>query len=465
MQDSTGNSTSPGVVSVPAHKRDWTQGSITRNLFSLSWPMIVSNSLNILGPAVDMIWVGKLGSDSIAAVGVAGTVVMLVSALLVGVFTGLRSMVARYIGERDNERAIHVVRQALVTSAAFAFILAVIGIFLAGPMLSLMGLEPDIVRLGENYLRIQFVGMAAITFRMLTDGSMQAAGDTHTPMRLAVIFRFVHLVLCPFMVFGWWWFPRLGIEGAAITGVLSQSLGTILGMWILMSGRSRLRLTFSGFRIDFYVIRQLLKIGIPASIMMLQMQLGQVILMGVVVPFGNLAVAAFSLCLRIDMIIIMPLLGLGMSAGVLVGQNLGARQPQRAEKSGWIALGLSQVIMVGVSLILLVWAEGVVRVFNSEPEMVEVTSMFIRISVVAYLMISFMAVLQQCISGAGDTVPPMIISFVSIWVLQIPLALILPHVGGLGVYGIRWAMVASAALGMIAYTLYFKSGRWKRKKL
>jgi putative MATE family efflux protein len=449
----------------PASSRDWTQGSILRNLVSLSWPMIVANSLNVLGPTVDMIWVGRLGAEDIAAVGVAGMVVMLANALLMGLFTGLRSMIARYIGAHDPEGAIHVARQALIISTATSVLLAIIGIFMAESMLKLLGLDSELIILGAPYLRIQFIGMVAMSFRMMSDGTMQASGDTLTPMKLAVIFRALHLGLCPLLVFGIWIFPQMGINGAAITNVFSQSLGTLLGMSILITGRSRLRLTFRGFRVDLATIWRIIRIGVPASVMSLQMQIGQLALMRVVVPFGTAAVAAHTLGQRVDMVVFMPLMGLGMSAGVLVGQNLGAHQPQRAEKNGWVAVALAQGLMVVWALIFFFWSEGVVRIFSSDTSLDVIASNYLRIAAVAYLVTSFYMVLQQCIAGAGDTLSPMIISIISIWALQIPLAYFLTRLDGLGVYGVRWAMVTGSICGAMAYFIYFRLGRWKLKRV
>ena len=400
--------------------RDWTQGSILRNLISLSWPMILSNSLNVLGPTIDMIWIGRLGSIDIAAVGVASLVVQLVNALLLGLFTGLRSMVARRIGANDPEGAIHVVRQAILMSTFYSFILAAIGIALAEPILDLLGLEPELIALGAPYLRIQFIGMAAMSFRMMSDGTMQASGDSITPLKIAIVFRFIHLVVCPFMVFGIWIFPELGIKGAAVTSVISQSLGTILGMWMLTSGRSRLRLNFKRIRVDLPTIWHINRIGIPASVMGLQMQLGNLVLMRAITPFGTLAVAAHTLGQRVDFLVFMPLMGLGMSAGVLAGQNLGAHQPQRAEKNGWVALLLSEGILIVFGGLILIWAGGVVRIFSSDTALDVIAINYLRIATAGYAVAAFSMVLQQCIAGAGDTIPPMVISIVSIWAIQVP---------------------------------------------
>ncbi|MFH0768910.1 MAG: MATE family efflux transporter [Chloroflexota bacterium] len=448
-----------------AFTRDWTKGNIFHNLLSLSWPMIMSNSLNMLGPTVDMIWVGKLGAAAIAGVGVAGMIVMLVNSMLMGLFMGLRAMVARSIGAGDEKSAVHVAKQAIVISTAFSIFTAVIGIFFAEPIMRLLGVEADVITQGAPYLRINFVGMVAMSFRMMTDTTMQASGDSMNPMKIAVVFRFFHIALCPFLVFGWWFFPQMGVSGAAITNVISQSLGTTIGLWILLTGRSRLRLVFSNFHLDFDVIWRLVKVGTPASVMGMERTLSGVIMMWFMVPFGTLAVAGHTLCQRIEMMLFVPVMGLGMGAGVLAGQNLGAHQPERAERGGWLAMGLAEGFMAVCSLAILLWAESIIRIFNANPELVALASTFLRIAVVGYLMMGFAGVLMSCISSAGDTLPPMLVSLLTGWLVQIPLAYFLPRATGLGVYGVRWAIVAAMVLGAVIYTIYFRLGKWKQKKV
>jgi putative MATE family efflux protein len=446
-----------------AFGRDWTKGSITRNLLSLSWPMIVSYSLNMIGPTIDMIWVGRLGAADIAAVGVAGIAVMLVQAALMGLFMGLRAMVARFIGAGDEGSANGVAQQALVVGAVSSIILAIIGIFFAEGILALVGLAPEVIDLGAAYLRIQFIGMVAMSFRMMTDGTMQASGDTMTPMKIAFAFRVLHVALSPFLIFGWWIFPRLGVSGAALTNVISQSLGTGLGFWILMTGRSRLRLSFKRFRIDPGMIWRMIRVGLPASVMSMQMNLGQFILMSVIAPFGTLAVAAHTLNQRIEMFLFMPAWGLGIAAGVLVGQNLGAKQPARAQKSGWLAAGMVEGFILLCSAAILIWAEAFVHIFSSDPGVVSIGATFLRIATAGYIVMGLAAVLSQCISGSGDTIPPMLVSIATMWLIQLPLAYFLSRFTNLGVYGVRWAIVAGTLVGAGVYIIYFRSGRWKRK--
>jgi putative MATE family efflux protein len=445
--------------------RDWTKGNIFRNLISLAWPMIINESLWSMGPIIDMIWVGRISSASIAGVGVAGIVMMLLMVSIFGLSTGTRAMVARFIGAGDVEGANHVAQQAFVISGACSIVVASIVIYLAEPILILFGLEPDVVHQGAAYLRIQLAGSVVMSFWVMAEMIMYASGDGKTPMKISVIARFVHLIFTPCFVLGWWIFPQMGVSGAALANIIAYCAGAALGLWTLFRGRTRLQLTMKNFRIDLNTIWRMVKIGIPASVSGIQRSLGNLALMWLIIPFGTLAVAAHSLCQRIEGILFMPGMGLGMASGVIVGQNLGAVQPERAEKSGWLATGLVTCIMITGSLIILLWPEGIIRIFNPEPGLVEIGSAFLRIAAAGYLMIGFNIVLMNSISSAGDTVPPMIISLAMIWLMQLPLAYYLPKITNLGVLGVRWAMVIGLFVASVAFITYFRLGRWKRKKI
>lgn len=417
----------------------------------------------MLGPTIDLIWVGRLGTAAIAGVGVSGMVVMLVNSMMMGLFMGLRAMVARFIGAGDARGANHVAQQALVVSVAYSVTMAIIGIFFAEQILTLFGLEADVVAEGAAYLRINFIGVVTMCFRAMTEATMQASGDSVRPMWVAVFFRLFHLALCPFLVFGWWLFPRMGVTGAAMTNVFSQGIGATLGLWFLFSGRTRLQLTLRNFRIDPGIIWRLVKLALPASIGSMERTLGNLILMWFMTPFGTIAVAGHTLNQRMEMFLVVPGMGFGQAAGVLAGQNLGAKQPERAERTGWLAAGLLSGVMLIISLAILLWAENIVRIFSTEPELVELASTFIRIAVAGYIVMGLTAALRQCINGAGDTLVPMVVMLLNMWLVQVPLAFFLPRFTSLGVYGVRWAIVAGMASEAIVYTIYFRLGRWKHK--
>jgi putative MATE family efflux protein len=448
-----------------AVSKDWTKGSIIQNLLLLSWPVMVLGALYSVNLILEMIWVGKLGPASIAGVGVSGFMVLLVVSVKNGLGAGERAMVARYVGGGDVAGANHVAGQAFIISAVYGAFVAIIGILFARPLFGLFNLEANALTEGAVYLRIILAGWLTEAFWMTSFSVMQASGDAMTPMKIAIVIRLVNAVLCPFLVLGWWLFPRLGVSGAAITYITATGLGMCICLWALFTGHTRLRLNLSDFYPDPKIIWRILKIGLPASVAGLGKAFGDLVLTSFMIPFGTLALAAHNLLSRIEMFINTPSMGLGTGASVLVGQNLGADQPGQAAKSGWQAMVLVAGFTIVCSVILLVWAENIIGLFNVEPDLVKTGIVFLRIAVAGYLGMCIVNILQSCVSGAGDTLVPMFISLAMMWIVQLPLAFLLTRFTDLGMFGVRWAIVVSFIAGAIAYLTYFRGGRWKHKKL
>jgi putative MATE family efflux protein len=446
-------------------ERDWTKGSIIGSLWGLSWPMMITQLVTTLGPTVDMIWVGKLGSASVAGVGISGMVVMLMNTARMGLQMGTRALIARFIGQGDKEQANHVAQQTFVISVAFSVVMAIIGIFLAEHIMMAFGVDPDVVTEGAAYMRIQLIGMISMSLQMMSQSIMQASGDAFTPMIIGVGGRLFHIALCPFLVFGWWIFPDMGVSGAAMTGVISQGLAGVLGLWFLYTGRTRLTLTFKNFRFDSTMIWRIVKIGLPGSINGMGRTGATLLLTLFIVPFGTYAVAAQSLMERLDRFIQVPAMALGQTAGVLAGQNLGAGQPERAEKTAWLAVGIFTAFISFVSIFIWFFADNIIILFNNEPEMIEVAGTFLRITIVTYMFFGFVMVLMQCINGVGDTLTPMIVTIVTMGCVMLPLAYFLPRITNLDVYGVRWAMVIGNLMRAAIYLVYFRMGRWKTKRI
>ncbi len=419
----------------------------------------------MMGPTIDMIWVGRLGEASVAGVGLSGMVVQLVNSISMGLFTGMRAMISRFTGAGDIEKANHVAKQALVVSIAFSLLMAAIGIFFAEHIVVLLGVSPEVVTEGAAYLRINFIGMVTMTFRMMTEAGMQASGDALRPMRIAIFFRLFHVVLCPFLVFGWWIFPRMGVSGAALTNVFSQALGAGIGMWFLFSGYTRLRLDFKNFNLDPGMIWRMVKVGIPASITAMERTFGQLILMWFVVPFGTLAVAAHTVGQRVDQVVNTPIMAFGQAAGILAGQALGSNQPERAVKTGWTASFISSLILAGISVILLIWAEPIAAVFTSSNNLIGQTAIYIRIQAAGYLVFGLNMVLSQVLNGVGDTLPVMVFTLLGMWAIQVPVAFLLSRFTDLGVAGVWWGIVAGVFSRAIIYAIYFRSGKWKNRRI
>jgi putative MATE family efflux protein len=450
---------------VPTIARDWTVGSIPGNLVMLSWPMVVMEGLFVTSQIVDMIWIGRLGPSAIAGAGVANIIIMMIMSMDFGLIIGVRALVARYIGARNQAGADRIAAQAVLLAVGWGGLMMLLGLLAGRHIMDLMGVAPDVVEKGMAYLRVMFYGWIAQDLMVMTLFSVQSSGDTIRPMLIEGSTRVIHVTLDPLLVLGIGFFPQLGVSGAALSNVASQAFGALAGLWLLWSGRSRLRFHKADFKPDFDIIWRIFRIGIPAMVMNTQRSIGQFILTLLIAPFGTLAVAAHSLVARVEMFVFLPGMGLGNGAGVLVGQNLGAGQPQRAERSVWMAVGIIQGIMVVFCAGLLIWPAQVMHVFTSDAGLTDIGTVFIRIAVAEFFVMGFASVLQNCIASAGDTVPNMIISLAMLWVVEIPLALVLPHWFGLGVLGIRWAIVAGAAFASVVYLVYFRAGRWKKIKV
>jgi putative MATE family efflux protein len=427
--------------------------------------MTVTQTLMSLGPTIDMIWVGKLGSDAVAGVGVSGVVVQLAMGIMMGFTMGMRALISRAIGAKDLQTAHRVAQQAVVVSTVYTIVMAIIGHFFGEKIVSFITSDPEIIRFGTIYLRIEFFGGATMIFRMMMDAIMQASGDSVNPMWIAITYSIFHIILCPFLIFGWWIFPKMGVSGAAYTSIVSQSLGVILGLRVLFSGGSRLKLSFKGFRLNLSIIWRIIRIGFPASISGIQRSLSQFFLQIFIAPFGAAALAAHVITQRLEMFILMPVMSFGQGAGVLVGQNLGAKQPERAEKSAWLAAGLVEAFIITMSLIMFIWTGAIVRIFNNDPTLDIIAIQFIHIAIVGWILMGFMFVMMNSLQGAGDTMPTMIISIVTNWVLTIPLAYFLPKYTDWGVTGIRWVISASVIVGALANIIYFRTGRWKTRRI
>jgi putative MATE family efflux protein len=445
--------------------KDWTQGPIVRNLLLLSWPMVLMETLFVVSQVVDMIWVGKLGTSAIAAMGVAFIIVMLIMSLDFGLIMGARAMVARYVGAGDVRMANHIAAQALILGTSWGLLMTVLGIMLAKPFMGLFGLEPTVIADGVAYIRITFAGWLTMDAMVFILYIVQASGDAIRPMVIESLTRIIHISLCPFLVLGLWIFPRMGVGGAALAGVIGQAVGAVLAIGLLFGGGTRLHVTRKDFQLDLNIIVRILKIGFPALITNFQRSFGSLVITWLIAPFGTAAMAAHSLFARIENFITLPGFGLGMGAGVLVGQNLGAGQPERAEKSGWMASWILEGFMIIFSAVVLLWADGIISIFTADPSLIKLGATFLKIGSAGFIVLAFSSGPQGSISGAGDTVPNLIIGFITCWVVQIPLALLFSRVDGLGVLGIRWALVIGITVQTVIYIVYFRLGKWKTKKV
>jgi putative MATE family efflux protein len=457
----------PSLLSLKgsALKRDWTQGSIFGNLWLLSWPLLVTYTINALGPTIDMVWIGRLGTASIAGVGVSATAIVVVNALLSGIFTGTSALIARFMGAKDEASANQAAQQAFVIGGTFSFLMALIGIFLAEPILRLLGVSEEVIADGAVYLRIQMVGIITLSAVTVAQSIMQSSGDTFTPMKISIGYRILQMALCPAMVFGWWIFPSWGVGGASLSNVIAQGVGGGIALWYLFNGRSRLHVTLKRFHLNFNLIWRTIKIGIPASISFTERAFADLILVGFITSFGTFAVAAHSLAQRIDQFVQNLGGGLGTPAAVLAGQNMGAGRPDRAARTAWLAVGLATGVAILFCIIIWLWVEPILGIFSADPETIRIAATFLKIQTVGYLVWGLVVVLSLVLNGVGDTLVMMFTNLLTMWGVQIALAYFLSRYTSLDVNGIRWAVVAGILVRGIIYPAYFASGRWKKKKV
>jgi putative MATE family efflux protein len=453
------------AVKKPSFQRDLTQGSIVKNLLQLSWPMIVMEATYMVSQIWDMYWVGKAGgSSSIAAIGIANLIMMLISTVDMTLISGARAMISRFIGARDFESAKKVAGQTYIMAVIWGLLITLFGSFFIRDVLGIFGMEQQVIEEAVKFMRVFFAGWISLELLIMSLYIIQSTGDSFIPMLIEIFMRIVHMIFTPLLVLGIG-FPAMGISGAALSNVLGQTLGAIAGLVILFGGFTRMKLSLRDFKFIPSMMWREIKIGFWSMLQMLQYNISMLVVMKILVPFGTQALAADRIVGNIQGFVITPNMGLGGGVAVLVGQNLGAQQPERARKSALLGAGILTGFLLICGIVILIWAESLVAVFDQDPQVIATGAAFMRIATLGYLVMGVNTALQNCIAGAGDTLPNMLISLGMIWVVQIPLTYLLANFTDLGVNGIRWAMVISLFVGAAAYFLYFQSGRWKRKRV
>lgn len=476
---SLANAPEPGGSSRPI--RNLTRGSIPRNLWWLAWPRMVEEGLSAIDQAIDAIWAGVLGISTLAGVGIAQVYKNLAMTGRGGLDISLRAHVSRAIGANDLPLANHVTLQGFTLTALFSLLMILLGVFFAVPLLRLLGVGEDVVSATAGYLRLELIGIAGIGLRNNSGAALQASGDAVTPMKAAMLTRAVHVSLTPFLIFGWWWFPHLGIVGASLANLLAQMLGASWNLKVLFAGTSRLHLTLRGYHLDPPRLWSLTRMGMPAGITRLERNFVRLIIVGLAAPFGTLALAAITLSRRAESIVHAVSGGLGDASGTLVGQNLGASNPGRARTTALWAIGYAGMLGLASVALLFVFAPTFVRLFTRDPEVVAFGATWLRIEAVGYLALNISQVFVGSFNTAGDTVAPMIVTLVTTLAVQVPLALMLtgasstlsvgplsatlPAVAHLGALGIAWAASLALMLRVAMFVPYFLWGRWLRARV
>ena len=452
--------------------QDYTKGSLNHAIVLLAIPMVLEMVLESLFAVVDVFWVGRLGADAIATVGLTESILSLVIAVGFGLGMSATAMVARRIGEKDPADAAVAGAQAIVLGLATSAVIGVPcwiyadrGRGYASRLLQLMGASPQIVAIGSGYARIALGGCGAILMLFLNNAIFRGAGDAAIAMRLLWVSNIINLILDPCLIFGWGPFPKLGVTGAALATLVGRSIGVLYQFYRLLRGTERIRILTSQLRVDFGVLLRLVRVSITGILQFAIADVSWIGLVRIVSLFGSAALAGYTIAIRIVIFVILPSWGLSNAAATLVGQNLGAKQPERAEQSVW-RTGLYNMIFLGtVGVFFVFFAEPVIRLFTHDPSVVPLAVSCLRIISYGNIGYAYGMVMLQAFNGAGDTVTPTIVNFFGFWLLEIPLAYALAVPFHFRANGAYFAIVISETAIAAAGILLFRRGRWKRQQI
>jgi len=395
---------------VAREKRDLTQGSIPRNLIALALPLVAANLLQTTFNIVDMLFVGRLGPAAIAAVSLAGVITMFLMTIAIGLATGTQAMISRFIGAKDQQQAEVVAIQSLFLGIFSSFFLSIIGLFLSQFLLELVGAKGEVLSLGKGYLQIMFSGIYTVFLLFLVSAIFQGVGNTVTPMKILLFSTVSNIVFDPLLIFGIWFFPHWGVNGAAAATVTARGLGMLTGIYLLFKGKSGIYLHLQKVRIDLGMMWRIIRIGLFASLQASLRNISQIVVARIVASFGTYAIAAYGIGMRVRMVVMMPGFGLAAATAVLVGQNLGAKNPQRAEKSGLISSLLYSLFMVFTGSLFHIFAQPIISAFNPQPDVVRIGVNYLHVLTLSFVFLGIAIVLSRAMNGAGDTISPMVIT-------------------------------------------------------
>jgi putative MATE family efflux protein len=445
--------------------QDYTTGSLNRAILLLAVPMVLEMVLESLFAVVDVFWVGRLGANAVATVGLTESLLSLIFAVGIGLSMSTTAMVARRIGEKDPEGAAVAGVQAIVLGLITSVAIGIPCFIYAPQLLRLMGASNDIVTMGGGYARIALGGSGAILLLFLNNAIFRGAGDAAIAMRLLWVSNLINLVLDPCLIFGWGPFPRLGVTGAALATFTGRSIGVGYQFYRLLCGTERIRILRQQLRVNWSVLLRLVRVSLTGILQFAIAHTSWIGLVRIVSVFGASALAGYTIAIRIVVFAILPSWGLSNAAATLVGQNLGAGKPERAEQAVW-RTGLYNMLFLGsLGIFFVFFAEPIVRLFTQDPAVVPLAATCLRIVSYGNIGYAYAMVMLQAFNGAGDTVTPTIVNFFGFWLLEIPLAYWLAISMRLQSNGVFYSIVIAEGSIAVASAVLFKRGKWKAQRI
>jgi putative MATE family efflux protein len=443
-------------------QQDYTEGSLNRAVFLLSVPMILEMAMESVFGLVDVFFVGRLGSDAVASVGLTESFLTVVFAVAIGLSMSTTALVARRIGEKQPEQAARTAVQAIGVGLAAALPFALTA-FWARELMTLMGAPSSVIATGWGYTAWMLGGNASILLLFLINAVFRGAGDASVAMRSLWLANAVNIVLDPCLIFGLGPFPALGVTGAAIATCTGRSIGVLYQLRALTRPGRRLRVERRHLRLERELMLHLVRVSVGGVGQFLIATSSWLGLVRILTPFGAAALAGYTIALRIVIVALLPAWGMSNAVATLVGQNLGAGKPERAERSVWLVGAYNMTFLVGVMLTFLWSAEPLVAVFTADPAVRALGATCLRVVSYGYAFYAWGMVLMQAFNGAGDTRTPTWINLGCYWCFQLPIAMVLARALGYGPLGVFLAItLAESALAVVGLVA-FRRGAWKRQ--
>ena len=453
------------IEAVSGTEQDFTEGSLKRAIILLSIPAVLEMVMESVFVIADIYFVSRLGADAVATVGLTESMMTIIYSISFGLATATTSLVSRRIGEKDNESASRVAVQAILTGTVVALLIGLPGAFFSTQLLSFMGASDNIIRNMSGYTRIMLGGNIVIMLLFIINAIFRSAGDAAVAMRVLWLGNIINLILDPCLIFGLGPFPKLGVTGAAIATTTGRGVAVLYQFYLLFMGKNRIRLSLKSFGIDFRIIGKLMKISLGSIGQNLIVTSSWIFLVRIISVFGSVVVAGYTIAIRIVSFTLLPSWGLSNAASTLVGQNLGAGKPERAEKAVLFAGWVNMILLGIIGLILAIFPSTFIGIFIEDPFVLKSGVECLRIVSMGYIAYGFGMVLTNSFNGAGDTSTPLKINIFAYWLVEIPLAWILAIKSGMNEQGVFLSILISESIMTIVAWFVFRRGKWKLKKV
>ena len=442
------------------------EGSIPRALFLLAVPIMGANILQVAYQVIDAFWVGRLGAAAVASVSITMPVMFVLVALGMGFAIAGTTLIAQYTGARDHKMVDHVAAQTLLTIVAVSIVLGAVGYLIAPGMLRAIGVAPEVFGGALWFMRIVFIALPFTFIYAMAQALMRGVGEVRAPLYIVASTVAINFVLDPVLIFGKFGAPAWGVAGAAIATLIAQAIAAAIALRLLFGGRYGIHVHWRDFQPDFAFVKRAFLLGYPASIEQSARGLGMMVLTFLIVSFGTVVTASFGVGSNVFNVVIIPAMGFSMATSTLVGQSIGAGNIARAEQVSKLAATITFASLTAVGLLCILIAPHIVRFFVPEdPRVIAEGAHYIRLVAWSFGFIGLQFALMGVLRASGEMIPAMVISLVSQWVLQIPLAFALSKYTSLGIDGVWWSTpIANVATAIIA-GLWFARGTWKTRKL